>query len=73
MTGWNMPPGVNPSDIPGNRPEDIEWEKILDDFYAAQEEKVQALLDTNPIPWHIIESAIKFGINLGKEVKDGTG
>ena len=27
MTGWNMPPGVNPSDIPGNRPEDIEEER----------------------------------------------
>ena len=23
MTGWNMPPGVNESDIPGNRPEDM--------------------------------------------------
>ena len=22
MTGWNLPPGVNVSDIPGNRPED---------------------------------------------------
>jgi hypothetical protein len=22
MTGWNMPPGCNVSDIPGNRPED---------------------------------------------------
>lgn len=27
MTGWNMPPGANVSDIPGNRPEDLldEW------------------------------------------------
>ena len=22
MSGFNMPPGVSPSDIPGNRPED---------------------------------------------------
>jgi hypothetical protein len=30
MTGWNMPPGVNESDIPGNRPEDA----IADKLYA---------------------------------------
>jgi hypothetical protein len=29
MTGWNLPPGCNESDIPGNRPEDI----ALDRFY----------------------------------------
>ena len=23
ITGWNLPPGVNESDIPGNRPQDI--------------------------------------------------
>jgi hypothetical protein len=27
MTGWNLPPGVTESMIPGNRPEDIAWEK----------------------------------------------
>ena len=26
----NLPPGVTDSMIPGNRPEDIEWEKRLD-------------------------------------------
>lgn len=25
MSGFNMPPGVSPSDIPGNRNEDQEW------------------------------------------------
>ncbi len=28
MTGWNMPPGTNESMIPGNRPEDVYWEKF---------------------------------------------
>lgn len=32
MTGWNLPPGVNISDIPGNRPEDEIWEKEVDKF-----------------------------------------
>jgi hypothetical protein len=25
-----LPPGVEDSDIPGNRPEDIEWEELLE-------------------------------------------
>ena len=32
MFGWDLPPGVSVSDIPGNRPEDVEWEKIIEDF-----------------------------------------
>lgn len=30
MGGWNLPPGVSVSDIPGNRPEDEEWERLWD-------------------------------------------
>jgi len=30
MTGWNMPPGVNENDIPGNRPEDAAWERFIE-------------------------------------------
>jgi hypothetical protein len=30
MTGWNMPPGVGPGDIPGNGPEDEADEKFWD-------------------------------------------
>ena len=28
----NLPPGVTESMIPGNRPEDIAWEKLLDEI-----------------------------------------
>ena len=24
-TGWNLPPGCNVSDLPGERPEDVAW------------------------------------------------
>jgi hypothetical protein len=34
MTGWNMPPGCNTSDIPGNRPEDQLAEQIADEIAA---------------------------------------
>lgn len=34
MTGYNLPPGVNVSDIPGNRPEDLAeeawWDKLIE-------------------------------------------
>jgi hypothetical protein len=30
MTGWNLPPGCNVSDIPGNRPEDEAAEALWD-------------------------------------------
>ena len=46
MTGWNMPPGVNESDIPGNGPEDVIAEKLYDLFgkaylYFTEEEIVE--------------------------------
>ena len=38
MTGWNMPHGVSPSDIPGNGPEEDVAEKpranVMDDVRA---------------------------------------
>jgi hypothetical protein len=30
MTGWNLPPGCNVSDLPGNRPEDERNEALWD-------------------------------------------
>lgn len=32
MTGFNMPPGCNVSDIPGNRPEDMAAEAFAEEF-----------------------------------------
>lgn len=31
--GSNLPPGCRVSDIPGNRPEDVEWEDIMLNFF----------------------------------------
>ena len=31
----NLPPGVSVSDIPGNRPEDEAWEKLIDKILAS--------------------------------------
>lgn len=48
MSGFNLPPGCNVSDIPGNRPEDGIEEQLLELFaeawsYAFTEEQVVAL------------------------------
>ena len=32
MTGWNLPPGVDECDIPGNRRIDILWEREAERF-----------------------------------------
>jgi hypothetical protein len=32
MTGWNLPDGVRESDLPGNRPEDMEAERFADNL-----------------------------------------
>ena len=38
--GWDLPPGVRECDIPGNRPEDIEYEKLMESHvYPWLEEK----------------------------------
>lgn len=46
MSFDNLPPGVSDSDIPGNRPEDMEFEKLLDEVtrLRAQLEKAQGAL-----------------------------
>ena len=33
LFGWDLPPGVSVSDIPGNRPEDEAWENIYENFW----------------------------------------
>lgn len=33
MTPSNLPPGVTEGMIPGNRPEDAEWEALIDQIY----------------------------------------
>jgi hypothetical protein len=44
MTGWNLPPGCNVSDIPGNRPEELEWEARLDKVLEAAQSALIPLL-----------------------------
>lgn len=62
--GWDLPPGCSVSDIPGNRPEDEAYEKMMDDFYAKlskeEQEKAEPLVD-------IIAKAINYGIDIGME------
>ena len=60
--GWDLPPGVNVSDIPGNRPEDEAWDKMLDDFFSKRSSK-SPLTDSVS---EIVSEAIQYGIDLGK-------
>jgi hypothetical protein len=44
MTGWNLPPGCNVSDLPGNDPAEEENEAIYDSLY--QEMADRLFIDT---------------------------
>jgi hypothetical protein len=70
MTGFNLPPGCNVSDIPGNRPEDEAWEKITDEFWSGKycsddiwNKFEQANLDSYLV--EIVDKAIEYGIEVG--------
>ena len=67
--GWGLPPGVKASDIPGNRPEDEEWERIVYGFYGiALFEDERKVFDTlSHAQESLLEKAIEYGIELGRE------
>lgn len=69
--GWDLPPGVRVSDIPGNRPEDEAWEKITEGFWGGKycSDKLynkfeKAKLDSDLIG--IVDKAIQYGIDIGE-------
>ena len=61
--GWSLPPGVSYSDIPGNRPEDEELERLFNDF-CAKEKEALANFDS------LILKAIKISIELERKVQE---
>ena len=71
--GWDLPPGVSPSDIPGNRPEDEAWEKIENVFWENDKncskelwsKFAEAELDSDLVD--IVTKAIDYGMELGRQ------
>lgn len=69
--GWDLPPGCSVSDIPGNRPEDAEWERIEENFYQQKrftDKQWKYLGSKNRSQYleEIITKAIEYGIELGR-------
>ena len=60
MTGFNMPPGVNVKDIPGNRPEDVEQDVLMTEFYESISADEFKIIQRH-VPEGIIWKAIEFG------------
>jgi hypothetical protein len=52
----NLPPGVSVSDIPGNRPEDLEWEEF--------HEWIDKLVERNNFSIDTMRNAIYIGLNV---------
>jgi hypothetical protein len=67
MTGYNLPPGCNTSDIPGNRPEDAAEEAFWDAFTARCEEEGidMAPIDPDSSTAKLITIARDLGLNEG--------
>ena len=70
--GWDLPPGCNLSDIPGNRPEDEKWEAITEGFWTGKHctDEVyhkfeKAKLDSALID--IVDKAIEYGMEIGRK------
>lgn len=73
--GWDLPPGVSASDIPGNRPEDEAWELLENAFYVANVSDdlwgkfVTKKLDDKLSDF--ITKAIEYGMEIGhREAED---
>jgi hypothetical protein len=56
VTGWNLPPGCNVSDLPGNSAADAEYEAWAEDVY----ERLTAALKTgNHYPVEVSDALFK--------------
>lgn len=51
MSGFNLPPGCSMSDLPGNRPEDIDWENACEMATAVCNSAVPWMLDSMSQAW----------------------
>ena len=82
MFGWELPPGVSVNDIPGNRPEDGEWEAICEKFFDKERllasrqitEKQHDDMDRlyresefAPLVDDYIRAAIQYGLDSGEK------
>lgn len=57
MTGWNLPPGVNESDIPGNRPLDEAIDKLCSECDLEPCPVDEADGDLEKCPYKVVEKA----------------
>jgi hypothetical protein len=57
--GWEYPPGVSESDIPGNRPEDLEWEHAME---LAMHDIVDvcSCFRLSPCPWALLSEEAEY-------------
>jgi len=51
MTGFNLPPGCNVSDIPGNSPDEIAADDLMDEVF----EKVESETDKDALALWVLE------------------
>lgn len=64
MTGFNLPPGCNVSDLPGNTPEDVKQEAIEDSFFQDKITDKEWKLIEDGDRYDIVRKAIWYGYEI---------
>ena len=65
MTGFNLPPGCNVSDIPGNRPEDLADEAWWDALGKRIDPALMQMIDENEDLQRLIETVRDMAYGAG--------
>lgn len=67
MTGWNLPPGCNVSDLPGNRPEDLDAEAAMEwadeQLAGLSPDQVRIVIETGLAALPKIQEAINTAVD----------
>jgi hypothetical protein len=76
----NLPPGVGVFDIPGNRPEDEQWELFIEEFYKRFKErypdsfaKMESLFDDEEEFFDVLADALTIAYEMGESAGFASG
>ena len=67
MTGFNLPPGCEVSDLPGNRPEDEAWDDLFNWLLGTGLEPKE-IRDYVGIHWKLTEGRAALSLAANKQI-----
>lgn len=70
MRSSNLPPGCSINDIPGNRPEDAEYEALMTEFYESLTKEELDLVNDGRLTTLERENLIFKAIQFGRKISN---